>query len=248
MDIISLVKSRLGDTYDLHRRYINPQFVRVLQVIGFERNYTTAKGAWLKDEKGAEVLDFLAGFGVFNIGRNHPLVARVLHDMLDSDPASMVQMDVGTISGLLAEALASLAPGDLEAVFFTNSGAEGVEAALKFARQATGRSKLVYCDHAFHGLTLGALSVNGNEEFRGRNEPLLPDCIPVPFNDPEALEAALSGGMWPHSLWNRSRERVYSFPMTTIYQGPAVCVTNMVRFSLRTRSRPALVAQAGCLR
>lgn len=194
MDIISLVKSRLGDTYDLHRRYINPQFVRVLQVIGFDRNYTSAKGAWLKDKKGAEVLDFLAGFGVFNIGRNHPLVARVLHDMLDSDPASMVQMDVGTISGLLAEALASLAPGDLEAVFFTNSGAEGVEAALKFARQATGRSKLVYCNHAFHGLTLGALSVNGNEEFRGRNEPLLPDCIPVPFNDPEALEAALSGG------------------------------------------------------
>lgn len=80
MDIISLVKSRLGDTYDLHRRYINPQFVRVLQVIGFERNYTTAKGAWLKDEKGAEVLDFLAGFGVFNIGRNHPLVARVLKE------------------------------------------------------------------------------------------------------------------------------------------------------------------------
>lgn len=187
-----MVNERRGETYELHRRYLNPQFVRVLEVIGFNRNYTSAKGARLIDEKGREVLDFLAGFGVFNIGRNHPLVARVVREMLDADPASMIQMDAGTISGLLAEALASLTPGDLDAVFFTNSGAEGVEGALKFARQATGRSQVVYCERGFHGLTLGALSVNGNEEFRARNEPLLPGCIPVPFNDLKALETALS--------------------------------------------------------
>ncbi len=187
-----MVNERRGETYELHRRYLNPQFVRVLEVIGFNRNYTSAKGARLIDEKGREVLDFLAGFGVFNIGRNHPLVARVVREMLDADPASMIQMDAGTISGLLAEALASLTPGDLDAVFFTNSGAEGVEGALKFARQATGRSQVVYCERGFHGLTLGALSVNGNEEFRARNEPLLPGCIPVPFNDLTALETALS--------------------------------------------------------
>ena len=194
MDINALVNDRHHETYDLHRRYVNPQFVRVLEVIGFNRNYTSAKGAYLTDKEGRQVLDFLAGFGVFNIGRNHPLLVQVLHQMLDSDPASMVQMDLGAISGLLAEALASVTPGDLEAVFFTNSGAESVEGALKFARQATGRSKVVHCGHAFHGLTLGALSVNGNEEFRGRNEPLLPDCSAVPFNDLAALEQALSGG------------------------------------------------------
>jgi ornithine--oxo-acid transaminase len=193
MDIASLIKNRASETYDLHRRYVNPQFVRVLEVIGFNRNYCTAQGALLIDEKGREVLDFLAGFGVFNIGRNHPLVARVLRDMLNCSAPNLVQMDVGVISGLLAEALARIAPGDLEAVFFTNSGAEGVEGALKFARQATGKHKVVYCKRAFHGLTLGALSVNGNEEFRSRNEPLLPGCIPVPFNDLDALEAALSG-------------------------------------------------------
>ncbi len=193
MDIASIIKSRVKETYDLHRQYVNPQFVRVLEVIGFNRNYTSAKGARLTDENGREVLDFLAGFGVFSIGRNHPLVAQVLRDMMETGPPSMVQMDVGTVSGLLAEALARIAPGDLEAVFFTNSGSEGVEGALKFARQATGKSKVVYCDRAFHGLTLGALSVNGNEEFRGRNEPLLPGCIPVPFNDLDALESALSG-------------------------------------------------------
>ena len=193
MDIASIIKSRVKETYDLHRQYVNPQFVRVLEVIGFNRNYTSAKGARLTDENGREVLDFLAGFGVFSIGRNHPLVAQVLRDMMENRPPSMVQMDVGTVSGLLAEALARIAPGDLEAVFFTNSGAEGVEGALKFARQATGKSKVVYCDRAFHGLTLGALSVNGTEEFRGRNEPLLPGCVSVPFNDLDALESALSG-------------------------------------------------------
>ncbi len=141
--------------------------------------------------KGERVLDFLAGFGVFNIGRNHPLVLRAIHEMLESDPPSMVQMDVGCISGLLAEALVAVAPADLDAVFFTNSGAESVEGALKFARQATGRHRIVYCERGFHGLTLGALSVNGNAEFRERNEPLLPGCTAVPFNDLEALESAL---------------------------------------------------------
>jgi ornithine--oxo-acid transaminase len=194
MDIASQINNRLSETYSLHRRYVNPQLVRVLEVIGYNRNYTRAGGSRLVDAQGREVLDFLAGFGVFNIGRNHPLVAQVLKDVIDMAPASMVQMDVGLLAGLLAEALAGLAPGDLEAVFFTNSGTEGVEGALKMARQATGKSKVIYCDRAFHGLTLGALSVNGNEEFRGRDEPLIPNCVPIPFNDLEALEVILSAG------------------------------------------------------
>jgi len=194
MDVVSLVRNRLSETYDLHARCINPQFVRVLEVIGFKRNYKSGKGAWLVDAKGERVLDFLSGFGVFNIGRNHPVVVKVLHEMLESDPPSMIQMDAGCIAGLLAEALVSIAPDELESVFFTNSGAEGVEGALKFARQATGRHKIVFCERAFHGLTLGALSVNGNAEFRERNEPLLPGCTAVPFNDLAALERALSDG------------------------------------------------------
>lgn len=194
MDIVSQVKSRWTEVYDLHRRYINPQFIRVLEVIGYDRNYTRGWGGWLEDAQGRKVRDFLSGFGVFNIGRNHPFVSRVLHEMLDSKSPNLVQMDVGGFAGVLAEALVRIAPDGLDAVFFTNSGTEGVEAALKLARQATGKSKVVYCLRGFHGLTLGALSVNGNQEFRERNEPLLPGCIPVPFNDLEALETALSSG------------------------------------------------------
>jgi ornithine--oxo-acid transaminase len=193
-EILDELKKRVPENYGLHRKYINPQFVRVLEVIGFNRNYVGAQGAYLTDENGRRVLDFLAGFGVYNIGRNHPHVAEVLKDVLDAKTASLVQMDVSPLCGMLAEKLASLAPGDLEAVFFTNSGTESVEGALKFARQASGKHKVVHCEHAFHGLTLGALSVNGNKEFRERNEPLLPDCVRVPFNDLAALEAVFREG------------------------------------------------------
>lgn len=193
MDIRELINNRKSETASLHRKYVNPQFMRVLEVIGFHRNYVSAGGSLMKGEDGREVLDFLSGFGVFNIGRNHPLLRKVLHEVLDMETAGLVQMDVGVLSGLLAEALAGITPGNLDAVFFTNSGTESVEGALKFAVQATGREKIIYCDHAFHGLTLGSLSVNGNAEFRDRNKVLLPGCSQVPFNDLDALEKALSG-------------------------------------------------------
>ena len=80
----------------------------------------------------------------------------------------------------------------LDKVFFANSGAEAVESAIKFSRTATGRPGLVFCDHAYHGLTNGALSLNGDAVFRDGFEPLLPDCIRIPFNDLAALERALS--------------------------------------------------------
>ncbi len=163
-------------------------------MIGYDRDYVSAHGAYLTDDQGRQVLDFLAGFGVFNIGRNHPAIKAVLHRMIDLDAASLVQMDVGVLAGLLAEALVKIAPKGLEAAFFTNSGTEGVEGALKFARAATGRTRIVYCRRAFHGLTLGSLSVNGNEEFRERYGPFLGECTPIPFNDLEALENALAGG------------------------------------------------------
>ena len=111
--------------------------------------------------------------------------------MLDADLPNLVQMDVSTLAGLLAERLLALVP-HLDKVFFANSGAELVEAAIKFARAATGRSGIAYCSHAFHGLTYGALSLNGDETFRRGFEPLLPDCVCVPFNDLAALDRALS--------------------------------------------------------
>lgn len=191
-DIKKTVADRLGENYELHEKHVNPTLVKVFRTIGFDKVYAKAQGQYLWDKAGDRYLDMLSGFGVFSIGRNHPGVAQVIRDVLDLDLPNMVQMDCSFLSGLLAEQLLRRCPPHLEAVFFCNSGTEAVEASLKFARAATGRQKFAYLDHGWHGLTMGSLSVMGNDEFReGFGEQYLPGVM-VPYNDLDALEKALS--------------------------------------------------------
>ncbi|WP_425338934.1 aspartate aminotransferase family protein [Methylocapsa acidiphila] len=170
---------------------MNEMMVRVLQTIGFDVGFRCGRGQYLFDREGERYLDLLSGFGVFGIGRNHPALRQALGAVLESDLPNLVQMDVSVLAGLLAERLLRYAPY-LDKVFFTNSGTEAVEAALKFARSATGRPGVVHCDHAFHGLTYGALSLNGDEIFRDGFGPLIPGCVQIPFDDLAALDRALS--------------------------------------------------------
>jgi ornithine--oxo-acid transaminase len=193
LDLQKLLADRADESFDLHDRYMNPKMVRLLRTIGFDRHYTRARGAYLYDKAGQQYLDLLAGFGVYALGRNHPAVTKALAVVLGSDLPDLVQMDASPLSGLLAEQLILRVPGQ-ERVFFCNSGTEAVEAAIKLARAATGRAKLVYCEHAFHGLTMGALSMNGDDIFRAGFGPLLKDAVCVPFNDLPALEHALAPG------------------------------------------------------
>ncbi len=181
-----------GQGYDLHGRYMNPQLPRTLHTIGFDKVYERGEGAYLYDAEGNAYADFLAGFGVFAAGRSHPVIKKALRDALDMDFASWTQFDCPPISGLLAQRLLAKAPG-LDRVFLCNSGAEAVESALKFARHSTGRGRIIYAVHAFHGLTAGALSVNGADEFRKGFGPLLPGAE-VPLGDMAALEAELRKG------------------------------------------------------
>src|ERR1700749_4513876 len=150
------------------------------------------EGAYLYDDAGNAYADFLSGFGVFAAGRSHPVIKKALQDAIDMDFAAWTQFDCQPISGLLAQRLLAKAPG-LERVFFCNSGAEAVESALKFARHATGKGRIVYARHGFHGLTTGSLSVNGAEEFKAGFGPLLPGTQ-VPLGDLDALEAELRKG------------------------------------------------------
>jgi ornithine--oxo-acid transaminase len=191
IDIATLFESREGERFSLHTNRLNEQMVRVLRTIGYDVGFCKGRAQYLYDRKEERYLDLLSGFGVFALGRNHPAIRAALKSVLDADLPNLVQMDVSTLAGILAERLLTLVP-HLDKVFFANSGAESVEAAIKFARSATGRSGIVYCNHAFHGLTYGALSLNGDEIFRGGFEPLLPDCVRIPFNDLTALEQALS--------------------------------------------------------
>jgi acetylornithine/succinyldiaminopimelate/putrescine aminotransferase len=190
-DIKQIVAQRLGENYELHEKYINSTLVKVFRTIKFDRVYAKAKGAYLWDKEGNRYLDMLSGFGVFGAGRNHPVVAQAIRDVLDLDLPNMVQMDCAFLAGLFAEALIKKCPSHLDAVFFCNSGTEAVEAALKFARAATGRSRMAYLDHGWHGLTLGSLTIMGNDEFReGFGDMLSGEC--VPYGDLAALDKALS--------------------------------------------------------
>jgi ornithine--oxo-acid transaminase len=175
----------------MHTRHLNEQFVRVLKTIGYDVGFQKGQGQYLYDRAGDKYLDLLSGFGVFAIGRNHPALRQALKSVLDADMPNLVQFDVSTLAGILAERLLEHVPY-LDKVFFSNSGAETVEAAVKFARGATGRPGIVYCVHAFHGLSYGALSLTDDPNFRLGFEPLLPGCTPIPFNDLAALERALS--------------------------------------------------------
>ena len=190
-DLRGLLESRDGDDLDRWARTINPQFARVLRTIGFDRRWASADGAHLVDADGNRYLDFLGGFGMYNLGRNNATVRRALADALELDTPGMLAMGVTALPGMLAEELLARTPARLERCLFTSSGTEAVEAALKLGRAATKRTRVLSADHGFHGLTLGSLSANGNPEFTDRFGPLLPGFDRVPFGDLDALESEL---------------------------------------------------------
>lgn len=179
--------------FENHLQYMNPQLPRVLKTLGFDKTYVKGEGQYLWDQEGNRYLDFLSGYGVFNIGRYHPVLVQTLKDMLEAKDANMVQMDCPQLTGELAKALIERAPSG-DRVYFTSTGAETVETAIKFAKATTGKDRIVSLKKAFHGLTVGALSVMGNAEFREGFGELLPKCDQIPINDLEALESELKRG------------------------------------------------------
>ncbi len=192
LDLKELVSKRLGENYALHEQHLNSTLVAVQRIIGFDQVYERAEGPYLYDREGCAYLDFLSGYSVFNIGRNHPVVQKAIRDVLDLDLPNMVQMDCSLLSGLMAEALLKKVPSHLNAVFFCNSGAESIEGAIKFARAATGRTGLLSFEGAFHGLTHGALSVMGNSHFLEGFGPMLEGVSRIRLGDIAALEARLA--------------------------------------------------------
>ncbi|MDT8425060.1 MAG: aspartate aminotransferase family protein [Methyloprofundus sp.] len=189
--IAELFTQHNPEKFELHEKYLNNQMVRVLQTIGYDRTYTKAIGQYLYDQDNQEYLDCLSGFGVFAVGRNHPSIVSALQETLTLELPNLVQMDVSLLSGLLAKKILQTTPDNLSKMFFCNSGTESVEAAIKFARYTTKRKKIVFCDHGYHGLTMGSLSLVGEAVFREGFGPFLPGCESVPFNNFEALENAL---------------------------------------------------------
>jgi ornithine--oxo-acid transaminase len=189
-----ILSSRAGEEMALNDRYLNPQMGRILRTLGFDKSWRGGEGAHLIDADGERYLDLFGGYGVFAIGRNHPEALAAVREVMAAQTGNLPQLGVTLLSGVLAEQLLQRAPDSVAAMVPANSGTEAVEAAIKIARAATGRPRVLFAEHAFHGLTLGSLSLNGNAEFRDGFGPLLAGCDPVPFGDADALERELARG------------------------------------------------------
>jgi ornithine--oxo-acid transaminase len=196
--VAEIIAARAGEEMTLNDAYLNPQLGRIVRTLGFDRQWARGEGAHLIDAQGNRYLDLLSGYGVFAIGRNHPEAIAAVRETMEAHTANLPQLGVTLLSGVLAEQLLARARAGgvltLGAMVPANSGAESVEAAIKIARAATNRSRILYAEHAFHGLTLGSLSLNGDAIFRDGFGPLLPECEAVPFGDAGALERALERG------------------------------------------------------
>src|ERR1039457_3564886 len=166
---------------------VNPQWVRLLDLLGMNVHYKRCLGTELWTESGDRYLDFLSGYCVHNAGHNHPRIVEALKEELDRSGPAMLQSHVPDLAGELAERLCRLAGGGLSKGFFASSGSGGVEAGIKFARTATGRDGLLYAERAFHGLTCGALSLMDNKFWCGGSGPLLPNTHAIPFDDVAAV-------------------------------------------------------------
>jgi ornithine--oxo-acid transaminase len=190
--IRELLEQDAGREFDLYAQTINPQFVRLLRTIGFDRVWARAEGAYLYDKEGRKYLDMLGGFGMYNVGRNNPRVRAALADVLELNTAGKTALGIGSLWGLLARELLHRAPSSVDRVLFTSSGTESVEAAIKLGRAATGRSRVVSCELGYHGATLGSLSASGQVGNKEKFGPLLPGFSQIPFGDLAALERELS--------------------------------------------------------
>jgi putrescine aminotransferase len=185
------IEQRVLRVLQQYTDHLNPAWVRGYKFLGVETLEMDAEGTIIRDVFGREYLDFACGPAVFILGHRHPKVVEAARRELERMPLS-VRIMPNEPMGELADLLAAVTPGDLQYVFLCNSGAEANEAAIKLARVATGKPEIIGTIGAYHGKTLGALSVSGREEYRAPFEPLLPGVAHVPFGDAAAIAAAIT--------------------------------------------------------
>src|SRR6202140_5610045 len=156
--IAEILEDRRGEEMALNDRYLNPQLGRILRALGFDKVWVGGEGAHLIDATGERYLDLFGGYGVFALGRNHPEVIAALEQLMAARAGNLPQLGVTLLSGVLAEQLLARAPASVAAMVPANSGTEAVEAAIKIARAATGRTRGRFAEHAFPATTLGSAS------------------------------------------------------------------------------------------
>jgi ornithine--oxo-acid transaminase len=219
LGVLADAAARTDQTLALAARHLDPSLVEVLGILGFDKEYVWAQGSYLYDADGRAYLDFHTGEGFASLGHNHPDVGDVLTATLASKLVDGVQIHYTALSGMLAEALSQRLPVGLDAAFLTSTGAEAVDSAMKFARAATRRQRLISCDSSFHGVTLGPLSIVGDEFFKEGFGPLLPGCERVPFGDLPSLEAELASNDVAAFIVEPIQGRMVTLPPDGYLQG-----------------------------
>lgn len=183
---LSLRQKEIGENY---KKHINPALVKMLKLLNFDKNYVKADNVEVYDEKGRKYLDFLGGYGSLNLGHNRDEIIEAVNKVRDKP--NLLQAALGGIYSAAAHNLAQITPGDLTISFFGNSGTEAVEGAIKLARAASGKEKIIYCKDSFHGKSYGSLSITGREKYQKHFNPLLPATEEVSFGDIKALRKEL---------------------------------------------------------
>ncbi len=188
------IEEYLNSSDHLSRKHIHPRLLKMFELGGMSVAFTRAQGPYLFDKDGNKWLDFLAGGGVYFLGRNHPQIHQALIDVLGLNLPNLAVVNASALGGMLAGKLLELAGPHFGKVVFANAGSESTEVALRFCRQITRRRRFLYVDGAFHGRSYGAISVCGFAQMRTNIEPAMPVCTPVPANDIEALRRELKYG------------------------------------------------------
>ncbi len=189
MNLFGKRRSSLPVVAKQYEEHVNPAFVRVLGLLGYGRVFTRAQGLCLWDVEGRTYTDFLAGFGTNSLGHNPTQLTSALCDLLDKDLPHVLHVGPQSWAAKLGAAFAE--HSHLPIALLSLSGGEAVEAALKLARAATGKKTLVYCSGGFHGTGFGNLSVLGHARWQKPFQPLVPNCLAVPYGDLDALRSVL---------------------------------------------------------
>ncbi len=178
-----------ADGGELYSKYVNSGLKTLLSMLGFDRSFVRAQDIEVYDAEGNRYLDFLGGYGCLPFGHNPRDILTALDRV--NDRPNFLPAQVSALQAALSHDLAQITPGDLEVTFLCNSGTESVESGLKLAKACNGNGAFIYCTGAFHGKTLGALSVGGREKYKKPFLPLLPNTVEIPFGDADALEKVL---------------------------------------------------------
>ena len=186
-DAIDMPMSEMEESY---KEFINPYYVSLLKLLGLNKKFVKAEGTKLWDENNLQYTDFLGAYGAINLGHNHKGIIDKLQ--MTFQLPNLLQTAMHPLTAALAENLAAITPGDLKYSFFCNSGAEAVEGALKLAKIATGKSRIIYCKGSFHGKSLGALSVTGRGKYKKYFGPMVPLAEEITFGSIEELQEVLS--------------------------------------------------------